>query len=188
VSKVAGDDQDEDEDEDEVQMSFQDVYYEVFSQACRTIRDHPLLANVKVLHIDHGIPFIDPTPVTCIANEAGQLLKTVGPLEELICTYSDIRLYLTPFFVFPDSYYIEPPVAFPPIKGLTILHPLPRESPEEWMASVVGFAKSQHARGVPFEYVTIRMEDPPAEMVERLRPWVGAVYCYSEIYDRGPAV
>jgi hypothetical protein len=32
---------------------------------------------------------------------------------------------------------------------------------EESLAAIVGFAQSQHERGVPFEQLTIRMDDLP---------------------------
>jgi hypothetical protein len=40
-------------DEDELPMSLEEMSCEVFSQAFRTIRDHPLLSHVKRLHIKH---------------------------------------------------------------------------------------------------------------------------------------
>ena len=70
---------------------------------------------------------------------------------------------------------------FPPVKYLRIPHPV-RPPREGFEAGIVGLAKSQYALGAPFRDVTIRMDDLPTEMAERLKPWVGAADCREEPY------
>jgi hypothetical protein len=155
---------------------FPGLYCEAFSQASRTIRDHPLLANIKRLCFNHSYYSFDYTRRRRIANEVGQLFKCVGPLEELTLNGCDLRSYLIPFLDRPEPYDIEQPVAFPAVKKLTISHPAPI-SQGECGRTIVKLAKSQHALGVPFD-VTVRMSRLPQTIVEDLRPWVEAVDCY----------
>ena len=154
----------------------ENIQYEVFSQACRIIRDHPLLDNVRRLHVDHSSHFLGPIWLSLITNQVGLVLKAVGPLEELTTDGCDLRSYLIPFVDLPEPYTIEQTVAFPPVKELKVLHPMP-VSREECMTAIVRLAKSQHALGVPFERVVVRMAEIPEAMAEELRPWVGAVDC-----------
>ena len=151
--------------------SVDDVYCGAFSGACRIIRDLPLLTNVKHLEIRHNARVSEHTRVMPVANEVGRLFKSLGPLplENLTLRCCDMRPYFAPS------------VVFPPIKELRISHPLcpPREGFE---ADIVGLAESQHALGIPFEYMRVDMEELPKEMEERLKPWVGSGYCYSEKY------
>ena len=149
------------EDEDQSD-GFAEMYSEVFSQACRTIQDLALLTNIKRLRICHiGIYYIQVMRVTGV----GQLFKSVGPLEELVLHHCSVQAYLAPFF--------------PPTKELTISHPL-QSTFVDFDTAMGELAKSQHALGVPFERVTVRMDRLPVEMAEMLRPWVGAVHCYEE--------
>ena len=164
----------EDEDEDEFEMSLTEMYCEVFSQASRTIRDFALPTNIKRLRICHTSPVFYRTQTTRTTEEIGQLLKSVGPLEELLLHQCDMEAYLASFHDFGK------PVEFPPIKELTISHPF-RSFGMDFEEAMMGLVKSQHALGIPFERVTIRMDRLPAEMAEKLRPWVGAVHCYNEV-------
>ena len=152
-----------------------EMYYGVFSQASRTIRDIPQLANVKRLHIHHTSPASKYIHVAPIISEVGRLFQSLGPLEILTLYHCDMRPYFAPS------------VVFPPIEELTILHPFysPPLSPprENFEAAMVGLAESQHALGVPFGHVTVRMGNLPKGMAERLRPWVGAGDCYNERYE-----
>jgi hypothetical protein len=168
----ASDETDDDEPSEEMQ-------YQVFSQASRVIRGHPLVANVRRLHIGHSSDFLSPTRRRLITHEVGQILKATGPLEELTIDSCDLRSYLLPFVDFPGPSGFEQQVAFPPVKELTILHPMP-VSREECMEAIVRLAKSQHVLGVPLERVVVRMAGLPNAMAEELRPWVGAVDCCEE--------
>jgi hypothetical protein len=152
---------------------FEEMYYEVFSQASRTIQDHPQLANVRRLHLNHHSRIIGYTQRMLIADEVGGLFKAVGPLDELTIDDCDLRSHLIPF--------LDLQGLFPTVKELTILHPLPA-SRGACEVAIVRLAGSQHALGVPFERVTVRMENLPAAMAEVLGPWVGAAYCYDEPY------
>jgi len=155
-----------DEDEDLAGLPSATMYPELFSRASETIQALPLLVDVKRLHIYNSPRVLDSDDIAHIADEVRQLFQSVGPLEELTMCCCDLRSYLIPP---KKSRGIGKPVVFPPVRELTISHPSypPRE---ECMAAIVRLAKSQHARGVPFERVTLRMEGPPAKMVERLSP------------------
>ena len=145
------------------------VYWAVFSQVCRTIRGLTPSTNIKRLRICHTSPVFYRHQTT---DEIAQLFESVGPLEELVLHRCDMEAY-------PASCpgYMRP-VVFPPIKELTISHPL---RPLDFEAAMVVLAKSQHTLGLPFEHVTVRMDCLPTKMAERLRPWVGAVHCYNEV-------
>ena len=175
--KVSGDMADEDEDE----MTTQDILLKVFSQAFRTVRNHPLLSNVKRLRIGNTIPISEFEEPTRMVNEVGRLFKSVGPLDELILSRCDLRPYLSSFLDLglPELNYIRGPITFPPIKELTILHP-PILGGGEYIAAIVELAKSQHTLGIPFERVTIHTWGFPRKAVEMLNPWVGEVNCYEE--------
>ena len=164
---------------------FLEMYCEAFSHASRTIRDHPLLANVKRLCFNHSYYSFDYTQRRRIANDVGQLFKSVGPLEELTLNGCDLRSYLIPFLDHPEPYDIEQPVAFPIVKKLKISHPVPI-SCGECATIIVRLAKSQHALGVPFERVTVHMEENPPGMVVALGRWVGSVGFCAVFYEGDP--
>jgi hypothetical protein len=164
---------------DEYDGNFLEMYCKAFSQASRTIRDHPLLANVKRLCLNHSLYPFNYTQRRRIANEVGQLFKSVGPLEELTLNGCDLQSYLIPFLDRPEPYDIEQPITFPEVKKLTISHPAPM-SRGECARTIVRLAKSQHALGVPFERVMVRMVDRPPGMVAGLGRWVGEVGFCSE--------
>ena len=159
----------------------EDMHSEVFSQASRIIRDYPLLSNTKRLHIDQSSHFLGPARRRLIANEVGQVFKSIGSLEELTIDGCDLRSYLLPFLDLPESHDIGQQFTFPQVKELTILHPI-SASQEECMMAIVNLAKSQHALGVPFERVTVSMRRLPNAMEEELRPWVKVVDCYEDLY------
>jgi len=150
--------------------SAKSLNFDVFSKACKTIRDLPLLANVKYLHI-HGALDIETESITRIAHEFGGLLKSLGPLEELTIHRCDMR----PYF----SYYPEI-VEYPPIKVLTLSDAW-KKLDEDAVKGLVRLTKTQHEIGVPFERVTIHSDISPADIEEKLRPWVGTVDC--PLYD-----
>ena len=148
---------------------------DLFSQACRTIRDHPLLKNVRILCIRGGE--LPAENLKLSANDVGKLFGSLGPLEELILDDCDLRPYLDPFFetpLFPDAIQ---PISFPPIKKFSIIIPMESLCGNETHATaVVKLANSQHARGMPFEVVVLR---PPAPswVVEQLMLSVNTVVC-----------
>ena len=143
-----------------------EMYYGAFSEACRIIRDLPLLANVKRFYIHHTSHVSEVTP---IANEVGRLFKSLGPLEELTLTRCDMRPYFTPSIVFPS------------IKEFAISHPS-SPPPEGFEAAILRLAESQHVLGVPFESVTVEMDDLPGEMEKGLGLWVGVACCRKTSY------
>jgi hypothetical protein len=151
----------------------EEAHYKIFSRASKTIRDHPLLANVRRLHFDHNSYLFGSTQRGLIANQIGRIFKSVGPLEKLVIDGCDLRSYFIPFF---DSPEIEQPVTFPQVEELAVLHPLPA-SQKACMSAIVGLAKSQHALGVPFKHVTVHMTRLPKSMAEELGKWVETVDC-----------
>jgi len=175
------------DDKNEPQMPFGEMALEVFSQASRAVRNHPLLPEIKRLHITCGVFISEPIQLRSMANEVGRLFESVGPLDELTLRSFDLRSYLPPFFDLPEFKDVDQSVVFPPIKELTISHPLMVDNEEECMAAIVELAKSQHALGVPFERVTVRVWELPAGMAEMLEPWVGVADCCEEqcalVYD-----
>ena len=162
---------------------FREMHCEVFLQASRLIRDHPQVTNICILHFYHSFLVLDSAQVRKLAKEVRQLFGSLGPLEELTIHCCDIRPYLAPFLGFQESYETDQPVSFPRTQELEISHPL-YPSREECAAAIVELAKSQHARGVPFQHLTVRMENPPEKVVERLQPWVGQAYCENKRYTR----
>jgi hypothetical protein len=167
----------DDEDEDDGGMTSMEMYHEVFTQAIRTIRDHPQLARVKRLRICHGYCAIDTPKVLRIANEVGRLFESVRLLDRLAICHCDLRPYLYTFLGLSE-YHTEEPISFPQTKEFTISHPL-RLSGNLCETGVVGLARSQHTLRIPFERVTIRGSAIFAEAKEKLRPWVGsAESCY----------
>jgi hypothetical protein len=151
-------------------------YVEVISRASRSIRDHPLLANIKHLRIHdrHTLSGLNYFPL--VTNEVGRLFKSMGHLEELTLDISDPGPYLFPFVQSPrhprDVVQGYPRLQ---IKTLTIVEWFQNPLKERFRAAVVKFAKSQHMLGTPFERVVFCTKESPADMEERLQPWVGAV-------------
>lgn len=175
------------DDDEELQMPFIELHDQVFSQAHRTIRDHPSLAKVKRLHIHHRLRF-GSEEYPSIVNEVGQLFKLLGPLDELTMYGCDPRLYITPFFNHSNDDELEQQPAFPAAKEFRISHPASSYNKEKCVTVVADLAKSQHGLGVPFERVTVCMERLPKSAAEMLRPWAGVVDCFDELCmeDEGP--
>ena len=209
--QVSPSDDEEEDDEYETRFPSDELHYEVFHQASRTIRDHPLLTNVKRLWISHRAPVFGTNQFPRFSDEVGQLFKFVGPLEELTTYACDLHLYSNPSPTPPGFYDVVRPVVFPPIRKLTISHPLLEGghsivlwlfpvpvltfSPladyertrrnETYVATIVELARSQHTLGIPFERVTLRMKGLPPAMAGGLAPWVSAVDCYEEMMPDG---
>jgi hypothetical protein len=71
----------------------------ILSQAFQTIRDHPLLANVKHLYIRGENPIAENLEL--VANAVGRLLGSMGPLEDLTLEDCNLRPYLNAFLDTP---------------------------------------------------------------------------------------
>ena len=138
-------------DEEELPMSSGMMYRRIFSQACRTIRGHPLLSHVKRLHLkdgtaSFGVGFVVPT-----ADMVRELLRSLGPLDELTIHGFDLRIFLAPFIDLPVFRHLER--VFPPVKVLTISETLMFDK-RECEDGIVELTKSQRELGKPFERVT----------------------------------
>ena len=170
----------EDDGEEDLRMPGEGVGCENFRQASRAIRDHPQLSNVKIVHIAYQEFFEDNRRLKRVVKEFGRLFESLGPIDMLSICGCDPRSYLTPFF--PYLRRVERSIVYPTIKELRVLRPMTVYGGEACLVVILELAKSQHARGVPFERVTISMKNPPAAIVERLRPWVRtAVSCDEEM-------
>jgi len=169
---------------DEFQMTSEDITLQVFSQAFRIVRDHPLLPNIKHLYIECRKHITDSVRSRSMANEVGRLFGSMGPLDRLTLHGCDLRLYLAPFLEFPEFEDMEQPIAFPPIRELKISHPSTVGNEEEYMAAIAELAKSQHVLGVPFGRVTVRGQHFPTATAEMLGPWVGEADYRKERYTQ----
>ena len=135
----------------------------ISAQATRTICNHPQLSNVKRLHICNNFLF---SGIAAYAPSQVRLLfHSLGPLDEMTIYQCDLQSYLR-------SIGEGEPVVFPSVKELTIPYLTNLSSCE---ALIMGLAKSQHARGIPFERVVIRGVRVADGIEEALRPWVGGV-------------
>ena len=149
-------------------------YVDALRQASNAIQNHPLFATIQRLRIhDWRLPIVSDQ-LKLAARVIGRFFKFMGPLEELALDASDLRPYLIPFTDLPDLDDLKQSYVYPQIKGLTISD---REEPLDASSkdAIVEFAKSQHARGAPFERVLFRLREPADDVMERLRPWVGGV-------------
>jgi len=170
-----------DEDYDEPASELEWKYTQVLSHALEAIRRHPLLSNIKRLHIWDRHRFYNPHQFVSMAMRAAGLFRFVGPLEELVLDIDDLRLFLSPFLDLPGSQVSTERGTFPSIKELIIAEHSKDPFDEECVAAIIGFVRSQHMRGVPFERVVFHMKSSPAGMAERLEPWVSAVGFSEEI-------
>ena len=101
-----------------------------------------------------------------ITSGFGGLLKSMGPLEELIISHCDMRPH--PFIRFAKLRGVQ--YVYPPIKALTISYPS-----NILYGDLTELANAQRV----FECMKVSMSSPSTEMEERLRPWVVAVDCCS---------
>ena len=154
--------------------------WEIFSQALTTIQDHPLLSHVKRLRIQYRAAVSDAQEMVYVAEGVRDLFGLLGSLDELTICGCDLHVFLSNFLDVLWLDDLNQSVVFPQIKELTILHPLMEDDEVECTNAIVELAESQHARGIPFERVTVRMRSLPAGMVEELGWWVGAVDCCEE--------
>ena len=149
-----------------------------FVQAAEIIRHYPQPACIKRLHIFHNYVPKYNIPLTRVTDGVLRIFRALKPLDELIMHRCDLEAYFHPLPNTLEGHTIEP-VVFPPIKELTISHPVYSRD-DQFKAAIMGLAKSHHAQGIPLGRVIIRSEDIPVGMEEGLKPWVGSVECWCE--------
>ena len=164
---------------DSLSIPVDDICWEVFSRALRTVRDHPLSYHIKHLRIKFRAHMSYPDQVVDLVDEAVELFSLLESLDKLTIHGCDLHIFLARFLEDTELPHIE----FPPIKELTILHPLMDVDVVECMNAIAELAMLQHGLDIPFERVTIRAEMVPTGMVEKLKPWVGVVDCCEEQYS-----
>ena len=142
---------------------------EVISQACRTIRDHPFIVGVRYFRIHGG--GVDTGDPKLTANDVGRLLGSMGSLERLTLYETDLLPFLAPFLDTPLYPNAIQPTSFPLIKELVIILPTQLLNDRKWTAAIVRLARSQQARGTPFESIRLEHEVPLA-VIEELVPLV----------------
>ena len=174
----------EEEEEEESNMSLAAIGWEIFSQALTTIRGHPQLSHVKRLHIKYQAALWGIFEVLPMVINIQELFNSLGPLDELTIGGCDLHVFLANFVDHVKLDNLAEPFLFPRVKDLMILHPLMEAREMECMQGIVELAKAQHARGIPFERVTVRVWRLPRGMAEELERWVGVVDCREERYRR----
>jgi len=163
------DEDDEDRDAPEWKESFTAMYALVFYGASQTIKNRPLLVNIKRLQI-YGPSSLNQGWIMNIAESFRELFQSLRHLEELTICGCDMRPYPFVFWAKRNGYKGQ--IMYPPIKVLMVLYPwnIPGE---EFMEDLVVLVRTQHERGIPFERVLIHMYDPPAKLEKTLERWVG---------------
>ena len=158
-------------------MTWHVVGYCLFSQACSTIQDHPLLSNARILRITGGGLLAGNLELAII--DVGKLWESMGSLNKLVLRGCDLRPYLDAFLetpLFPGLALVQLTL-FHPIKELTIIHPIQSLwDNEAYAAAIVELAKLQFAEGVPFEVMTFEPPVPPW-VVEKLLLSVNTIQC-----------
>jgi hypothetical protein len=157
-------------EEEELDLPWEEMDVEIFSQACSTIVGHPLLSHVKRLCIEGWTTVL----ATSSADVVVELFRCLGPLDELTFDGCNLEMFLAPFINLPEFGRFAR--VFPHVKKLTISE---GQMVDKWfyMDTIVELAKSQYEQGKPLEHVVVGMSGIPAEMVEKLREWVGAADC-----------
>jgi hypothetical protein len=155
-------------DEEEFSFSHEATNFEIFSQACRTIRDHPLLSHVKRLHIVDRTGSFGADRPQDIAEVVRELFSSLGPLDELVIHGCNLQIFLPEFGCFER--------ALPPVKELTILE-LRVPDGQWYMNAIVELAELQHGLGKPFKRVTVCGSGIPGGLADKLRQWVSAADC-----------
>jgi hypothetical protein len=170
-----------DVDEDRLDMPHAAIGWEVFSRALRTIQGHPLLlSHVKWLHIRYRAAIWKIGEVQRMLIEVQKLFNSLGPLDELTIAGCDLRIFIATFVDILELDDLDEPFEFPQIKHLKIFNPLMGTREMEWVNGIVELAKAQHARGIPFERVTLRVWCLPAGLPVELGRWVDAADCREE--------
>ena len=148
----------------------------IFSQAFQTIRDHPLLANVKHLRIRGGNLLTGNLEL--VTNAVGRLFGSMESLENLTLGGCDLRPYLDAFLDTPLFPTAIQPTSFPTIKNLAIIDPVQLFHDDNiYAAAIVRLAKSQYTRGVSIERVELCTTALPLVMDE-LADFVNTVDLY----------
>ena len=137
--------------------------------------------NFRLFTSDDGYKLA--THISCPSAKRTSLTRTHGeeyffdpPLEKLPASAS-LNAIIRQYTSSPiEEVTLETKTAYPPIRVLTISDPLNMLS-KHVAAGLVKLARKQHELGVAFDRVLVHMDDPPADMEERLRPWVGTVDC-----------
>ena len=178
VHKI-GAEEDEEEEEEELHMSLEEMGWAIFSQALTAIRIHPQLSHVKRLHINNRGAMLDTYQLPSVANRVWRLLGSLGPLDKLTVYRCDLHILLADFLNTNDLVLspLERPVAFPQVKEFKISYLAVKSDEVQCMGMILELANSQHALGIPFERVTVRMRRLYTKMVEELRQWVATVDC-----------
>ena len=168
---------------DLVDLSLAEIGWEVFSQACAAIQDHPSLPHIKQLHIECGAALLDLDQVLEVAGEVEKLFCSLGPLEKLTIHGCDLRIFVAAFLDSSWSQLADPipssQIMFPQVKELSILHPSMKNHEQICMDAIVELAKLQHELEKPFGNLIICARILPE--VEELKKWVGTVDCYKEL-------
>ena len=165
------------QDLSELDASHVEIGWEIFYQALTTIQDCPLLSSVKRFHIECIAAPSAAHSIGRIGSGVRELFSSLGPLDELTIHHRDLHVFLANFVDDLGNYTWEQPIVLPQVKELVISHPAMKVNAEAYMDAIVELAKSQHARGIPFERLTIRTWDIPARIGEELGRWVDTVDC-----------
>ena len=167
-----------DEDRDDAQMTSDEIACDVFTQGLGAIRAHPQLSHIKRLCIGYTATALNTNQVVSMTAYLVGLFGSMGPLDKVTIDGGDQGPYPGGFDNFTT--FVKLRNVLPPIKELAILRSLMDVGVEKHMSAVMELAKSQHARGIPFERVTVRARGLPAVMVEELKQWVGTADCCEE--------
>jgi hypothetical protein len=159
-------------EEEELNLTRAEMDLEIFSQACSTIRGHLLLSHVRRLYIKDWVANL--TAVLPIVDVVGELFRCLGPLDELTFDGCDLEIFLAPFINLPEYQHFAR--VFPHVRKLVISEGQEVEE-QHCMDAIVELAKSQYEQDKPLEHVVVGVRGIPAEMVEKLREWVGTVDC-----------
>ena len=160
-----------------------EIGWEILCQALTNLRDCPLLSHVKRIHIEYNATISDiyTNRALRIGRRVQELFGSLGPLDELTIHGCDLHIFLAKFVDDLGNCTWEQPVVLPRIKELAIMHPMAEDGVGIFAADVIDaiveLAKSQHARGIPFERLTVHTWDIPAWIEEQLAQWVDTVDC-----------
>lgn len=80
----------DEDDEEYFDLPSVEMRNEVFTQAARTARNHPRLANLKRLCTRQSPLSVGSTDIPYLASEVNQLFKSVGSLDELTISHCDL--------------------------------------------------------------------------------------------------
>ena len=164
-------------------LSYEGVRFKLFSQACQTIQGHPLLSHIKRLHIKGRAGISCANYLQRTAAVVVELLGSLGPLDKLTIYGCDPEIFLIPYMGSENWFQLGQ--VFPPVKELAISNVF--ISTKHCIDGLVQLAKEQHKQGKPFKCLTVHTWEftVPMTVTERLREWIGAVYCYQMTYWGG---